>query len=245
MEYDLPTMFALSSIYVAFIRHAMHYKAQAITRSSIPPPLDPPHRWLQPTEGSKGATGTGKPDACVVSATTTTPPVTQDTSIDSKAIILASSTSDTKDGAELPGEEKSTSPATTADADGAATADTDTDPATSEEMAVYITVHPPPQSGAAPLVLEPLAGVELVMQVRQLLGEIPQTCIYSAFQLVAVTPKEVGEGSDGDGVVGEDVAKGPGDVMNDYAELRSIPAVLSRPGKVEVRCSFMRHTEDR
>lgn len=35
-----------------------------------------------------------------------------------------------------------------------------------QEMAVYITVYPPPISPpAAPLVLEPLAGVELVMQV--------------------------------------------------------------------------------
>lgn len=66
-------------------------------------------------------------------------------------------------------------------------------------------------------------------QVRQLLGEIPQTCLYSAFRLVAVTPK--GEGDEGEG----DVWKGKGDVMNDFVELRSIPAVVARPEKVEVR----------
>lgn len=116
---------------------------------------------------------------------------------------------------------------------------------TSEEMAVYITVYPPPQSGATPLVLEPLAGVELVMQVRQLLAEIPQTCIYSAFQLVAVTPEVESagtkreEGQDGKGGAASggkrDVMTAAGDVMNDYAELKSIPAVAARPEKVEVR----------
>lgn len=114
-----------------------------------------------------------------------------------------------------------------------------------EEMAVSITVYPPPQSGATPLVLEPLAGVELVMQVRQLLAEIPQTCIYSAFQLVAVTPevasagtkREEGEDTKGGAVSGvkRDVMTAAGDVMNDYAELKSIPAVVARPEKVEVR----------
>lgn len=123
-----------------------------------------------------------------------------------------------------------------------------------EEMAVFITVHPPhvpTTTGAAaapPLVLEPLAGMELVMQVRQLLAEIPQTCLYSAFRLVAVTPKagtgggggdndkeEGGGGGGGDDDVDDDVWQGPGDVMNDFVELRSIPAVVARPHKVEVR----------
>ena len=119
-----------------------------------------------------------------------------------------------------------------------------------EEMAVCITVHPPlipTTTGAAaapPLVLEPLAGIELVMQVRQLLAEIPQTCLYSAFRLVAVTPKGDGDGGkDGDGKEGDkgedggddDVWQGPGDVMNDFVELRSIPAIIARPHKVEVR----------
>lgn len=109
-----------------------------------------------------------------------------------------------------------------------------------EDVAVYITVHPPRQpatagaaaSASAPLVLEPLAGVELVMQVRQLLGEIPQTCLYTAFRLVAVIP-EGGEGGAGGG--GEDLWKGKGEVMNDFVELRSIAAVVARPERVEVR----------
>lgn len=46
---------------------------------------------------------------------------------------------------------------------------------------------------------------------------------------MAVTPK--GEGDEGAG----DVWKGKGDVMNDFVELRSIPAVVARPEKVEVR----------
>lgn len=114
-----------------------------------------------------------------------------------------------------------------------------------EEIAVYITIHPPPQSDAAPLVLEPLAGVELVMQVRQLLGEIPQTCLYSAFRLVAVIPGEGNGDGGGDGGgkegVKEDVWKGDGEVMNDYVELRSIGAVVARPERVEVRgmCGWM------
>lgn len=117
-------------------------------------------------------------------------------------------------------------------------------------MAVFITVHPPPvlttagaAAAAAPLVLEPLAGMELVLQVRQLLAEIPQTCLYSAFRLVAVTPKgkveagaEGGEGTaGGEGGGGDgDVWEGTGDVMNDFVELRSIPAVVARPEKVVV-----------
>lgn len=111
-----------------------------------------------------------------------------------------------------------------------------------EEMAVFITVHPPQTSAlAAPLVLEPLAGMELVMQVRQLLAEIPQTCLYSAFRLVAVTPKErPGDGlkedddGGGGGGGGKDVWEGEGDVMNDFVELKSIPAVVARPEKVQV-----------
>lgn len=111
--------------------------------------------------------------------------------------------------------------------------------AAAEDMAVYITVHPPPQSGSGPLVLEPLAGVELVMHVRQLLAEFPQTCIYSAFQLVAVkpSPTSAGEGVPGAGAIEtlkEDVMTAAGDVMNDYAELKSIPAVVARPEKVQV-----------
>lgn len=114
-----------------------------------------------------------------------------------------------------------------------------------DEVAVCITVHPPRQSGAGPLVLEPLAGVELVMQVRQLLGEIPQTCLFSAFQLVAVRPKEGGgdgEGGGGGGGGGgeeedKDVWKREGEVMNDYVELRSIEAVAALPSKVEVRAA--------
>eukprot|EP00904_Undaria_pinnatifida_P008674 jgi/Undpi1/4937/HiC_scaffold_19.g08289.m1 len=119
-----------------------------------------------------------------------------------------------------------------------------------EDVAVYITVHPPRQpatagaaaSASAPLVLEPLAGVELVMQVRQLLGEIPQTCLYTAFRLVAVIP-EGGEGGAGGG--GEDLWKGKGEVMNDFVELRSIAAVVARPERVEVRMeldSYTTHT---
>lgn len=109
-----------------------------------------------------------------------------------------------------------------------------------EDLAVYITVYPPPQSGAGPLVLEPLSGVELVMQVRQLLAEIPQTCIYSAFKLIAVTPAKAGAGDGGaEKEAGgsssrRDVMRAPGDVMNDYAELKSIPAVVARPDKVQV-----------
>lgn len=117
-------------------------------------------------------------------------------------------------------------------------------PAAEEDIAVYITVYPPPQSGSAPLVLESLAGVEIVIQVKALLAELPQTCVYSAYQLVAVTPKVVEGGGDAGGGVdvgaGEeaadeaDVWKGGGDVMNDFAELKSIPAVLARPQKVQV-----------
>ena len=99
-----------------------------------------------------------------------------------------------------------------------------------EEMAVCITVYPPQRSGAAPLMLEPLAGVELVMQIRQLLGEVPQTCLYSAFRLVAVAPRGGGGGGDQ-----EDVWKREGEVMNDYVELRSIAAIAARPEKVQVR----------
>lgn len=102
-----------------------------------------------------------------------------------------------------------------------------------DDMAVCITVHPPPRFGGGALVLEPLAGVELVMQVRQLLGEIPQTCLFSAFQLVAVGPKE---GGGGGGVEDQDVWKREGEVMNDYVELRSIGAVAACPSKVEVSC---------
>ena len=126
-----------------------------------------------------------------------------------------------------------------------------------EEIAVYITVHPPRQpataagggggaaaaaaAAVAPLVLEPLAGVELVMHVRQLLGEIPQTCLYTAFRLVAVIPEgnEGGEGGEGAGG-GEDVWKGKGEVMNDFVELRSIAAVVARPQRVEVRVASIR-----
>ncbi|CAN0035902.1 unnamed protein product, partial [Sphacelaria rigidula] len=44
-----------------------------------------------------------------------------------------------------------------------------------------------------------------------------------------VTPKEVG------GVEGGGVWEGSGDVMSDFAELKTIPAVVARPDKVEVR----------
>ncbi|CAM9986093.1 unnamed protein product, partial [Ectocarpus sp. 13 AM-2016] len=115
-----------------------------------------------------------------------------------------------------------------------------------QEIAVLLTVHPPqttPAEAAAPLVLEPLGGMELVMQVRQLLGEIPQTCLYSAFRLVALTPEPDGteEGASSGG--GRDaVWKREGDVMNDFVELRSIPAVAARPEKVEVRMELEPYT---
>lgn len=93
-----------------------------------------------------------------------------------------------------------------------------------EDLTVCITVHPPQKSGVAPVVLEPLAGVELVLQVRQMLSEMPQTCLYSAYRLVAVAPS--GEG--------EDVWAGEGEEMNEYVELRAIAAVAARPEKAQV-----------
>lgn len=93
-----------------------------------------------------------------------------------------------------------------------------------EDLTVCITVHPPQKSGAAPVVLEPLAGVELVLQVRQMLSEMPQTCLYSAYRLIAVAPS--GEE--------EDVWAGEGEEMNEYVELRSIAAVAARPEKAQV-----------
>lgn len=93
-----------------------------------------------------------------------------------------------------------------------------------EDLTVCITVHPPQKSGAAPVVLEPLAGVELVLQVRQMLSEMPQTCLYSAYRLIAVAPS--GEG--------EDVWAGEGEEMNEYVELRAIAAVAARPDKAQV-----------
>lgn len=73
------------------------------------------------------------------------------------------------------------------------------------------------------------------VQVRQLLGEIPQTCLYSAFRLVALTPEPEGsEDGTSSGGRGDAVWKREGDVMNDFVELRSIPAVAARPEKVEV-----------
>ncbi|CAN0436158.1 unnamed protein product, partial [Ectocarpus sp. 12 AP-2014] len=115
-----------------------------------------------------------------------------------------------------------------------------------QEIAVLLTVYPPqttPAEAAAPLVLEPLGGMELVMQVRQLLGEIPQTCLYSAFRLVALTPEPEGteEGASSGGG-GDAVWEGEGDVMNDFVELRSIPAVAARPEKVEVRMELEPYT---
>ncbi|CAM9703155.1 unnamed protein product, partial [Ectocarpus fasciculatus] len=115
------------------------------------------------------------------------------------------------------------------------------------EMAVFLTVHPPQTTAAAaaaaPLVLEPLGGMELVMQVRQLLGEIPQTCLYSAFRLVALTPEPEGsEDGTSSGGRGDAVWKREGDVMNDFVELRSIPAVAARPEKVEVRVELEAYT---
>lgn len=71
--------------------------------------------------------------------------------------------------------------------------------------------------------------------MRQLLGEIPQTCLYSAFRLVALTPEPEGSEDGASSAGGGDaVWKREGDVMNDFVELRSIPAVAARPEKVEV-----------
>lgn len=121
-------------------------------------------------------------------------------------------------------------------------------PAGEEDMAVYMTVYPPPESGAAPLVLEPLPGGELAIQVKALLGELAQTCIYSAYRLVAVTPKapdvstKNGGGAGGApataGGDGGSVWEGGGDVMNDFVELKTIPAVAARPEKVEVGVGY-------